>query len=89
MRPFRGTRVEGGLRRSCPQQASLSACPMPTRSASQADDDKCNEKNISFSAFIPQLSQGDFPPSKLKFKFIRLVMTICKTNYKRLCYFYS
>ncbi|MEM0076082.1 MAG: hypothetical protein QXY91_00645 [Thermoproteota archaeon] len=66
MRPFRGTRVEGGLRRSCPQQASLSACPMPTRSVSQADDDKCNEKNISFSAFIPQLSQEDFPPSKLK-----------------------
>ncbi|MBO3762782.1 MAG: hypothetical protein FGF47_01075, partial [Candidatus Brockarchaeota archaeon] len=55
----------------CPQQASLSACPMPTRSASpssQADDDRYNEKNISFSvsAFIPQLSQGDFPPSKLK-----------------------
>ncbi|MEM3521031.1 MAG: hypothetical protein QXG85_05490, partial [Thermoproteota archaeon] len=67
VRPFRGTRVEGGLRRSCPQQASLSACPMPTRSASQADNDKCNEKNISFSAFIPQLSQGDFPPSKLKY----------------------
>ncbi|MEM0327903.1 MAG: hypothetical protein QXN53_04980, partial [Thermoproteota archaeon] len=64
VRPFRGTRVEGGLRRSCPQQASLSACPMPTRSASQADNDKCNEKNISFSvsAFIPQLSQEDFPP---------------------------
>ncbi|MEM3520082.1 MAG: hypothetical protein QXG85_00630, partial [Thermoproteota archaeon] len=56
------TRVEGGLRRSRPQQASLSACPMPTRSASQADNDKYNEKNISFSAFIPQLSQGDFPP---------------------------
>ncbi|MBO3768747.1 MAG: hypothetical protein JTT16_05525 [Candidatus Brockarchaeota archaeon] len=35
MRPFRGTRVEGGLRRSCPQQASLSACPMPTRSATK------------------------------------------------------
>ncbi|MEM3521303.1 MAG: hypothetical protein QXG85_06905 [Thermoproteota archaeon] len=70
MRPFRGTRVEGGLRRSCPQQASLSACPMPTRSASQADNDRYNEKNISFSvsAFIPQLSQGDFPPSRLKSK---------------------
>ncbi|MEM0218963.1 MAG: hypothetical protein QW213_01295 [Thermoproteota archaeon] len=52
MRPFRGTRVEGGLRRSCPQQASLSACPMPTRSVSQADNDRYNEKNISFSAFI-------------------------------------
>ncbi|MEM3521388.1 MAG: hypothetical protein QXG85_07340 [Thermoproteota archaeon] len=35
MRPFRGTRVEGGLRRSRPQQASLSACPMPTRSATK------------------------------------------------------
>ncbi|MEM3789478.1 MAG: hypothetical protein QW260_00080 [Thermoproteota archaeon] len=66
MRPFRGTRVEGGLRRSCPQQASLSACPMPTRSASQADDDKCNEKNISFSAFIPLRKLGDFSPLKLK-----------------------
>ncbi|MEM0328140.1 MAG: hypothetical protein QXN53_06170 [Thermoproteota archaeon] len=69
MRPFRGTRVEGGLRRSCPQQASLSACPMPTRSASpssQADNDRCNEKNISFSAFIPLRKLGDFPPSKLK-----------------------
>ncbi|MBO3767933.1 MAG: hypothetical protein JTT16_01255 [Candidatus Brockarchaeota archaeon] len=54
--------MEGGLRRSCPQQASLSACPMPTRSASQADNDRYNEKNISFSAFIPQLSQEDFPP---------------------------
>ncbi|MEM3790045.1 MAG: hypothetical protein QW260_03030 [Thermoproteota archaeon] len=71
MRPFRGTRVEGGLRRSCPQQASLSACPMPTRSVSQADDDKCNEKNISFSAFIPQLSQEDFPPSKLNVHYYR------------------
>ncbi|MEM3454486.1 MAG: hypothetical protein QXS21_04930, partial [Thermoproteota archaeon] len=58
-------------RRSCPQQASLSACPMPTRSASQADDDKCNEKNISFSAFIPQLSQEDFPPSKLNVHYYR------------------
>ncbi|MEM0220101.1 MAG: hypothetical protein QW314_07575 [Thermoproteota archaeon] len=67
MRPFRGTRVEGGLRRSCPQQASLSACPMPTRSASQADNDRYNEKNISFSAFIPLRKLGDFPPSKLKF----------------------
>ncbi|MEM3520811.1 MAG: hypothetical protein QW342_02820 [Thermoproteota archaeon] len=66
MRPFRGTRVEGGLRRSCPQQASLSACPMPTRSASQADNDRYNEKNISFSAFIPLRKLGDFPPSKLK-----------------------
>ncbi|MEM3790483.1 MAG: hypothetical protein QW260_05305, partial [Thermoproteota archaeon] len=56
-----------GLRRSCPQQASLSACPMPTRSASQADDDKCNEKNISFSAFIPLRKLGDFSPSKLKY----------------------
>ncbi|MEM0219829.1 MAG: hypothetical protein QW213_05815 [Thermoproteota archaeon] len=65
MRPFRGTRVEGGLRRSCPQQASLSACPMPTRSASQADDDRYNEKNISFSAFTPLRKLGDFPPSKL------------------------
>ncbi|MBO3762786.1 MAG: hypothetical protein JTT16_00145 [Candidatus Brockarchaeota archaeon] len=45
-----------------PSAASLSACPMPTRSASQADNDKYNEKNISFSAFTPQLSQGDFPP---------------------------
>ncbi|MEM0259319.1 MAG: hypothetical protein QW314_05675 [Thermoproteota archaeon] len=68
MRPFRGTRVEGGLRRSCPQQASLSACPMPTRSASQADDDRYNEKNISFSAFISLRKLGDFPPSKLKTK---------------------
>ncbi|MEM0219617.1 MAG: hypothetical protein QW314_01415 [Thermoproteota archaeon] len=70
MRPFRGTRVEGGLRRSCPQQASLSACPMPTRSASQADDDRYNEENIGFSAFIPQLSQGDFPPLKLNIKLV-------------------
>ncbi|MEM0327659.1 MAG: hypothetical protein QXN53_03745, partial [Thermoproteota archaeon] len=57
-----------GLRRSCPQQASLSACPMPTRSASQADNDRYNEKNISFSAFIPLRKLGDFPPSKLKTK---------------------
>ncbi|MEM3790754.1 MAG: hypothetical protein QW260_06695 [Thermoproteota archaeon] len=59
--------MEGGLRRSCPQQASLSACPMPTRSASpssQADNDRYNEKNISFSvsAFIPLRKLGDFPP---------------------------
>ncbi|MEM0220178.1 MAG: hypothetical protein QW314_04290 [Thermoproteota archaeon] len=61
--------MEGGLRRSCPQQASLSACPMPTRSASpssQADNDRYNEKNISFSAFIPLRKLRDFPPSKLK-----------------------
>ncbi|MEM0220145.1 MAG: hypothetical protein QW213_07440, partial [Thermoproteota archaeon] len=69
VRPFRGTRVEGGLRRSCPQQASLSACPMPTRSASpssQADDDRYNEEKYKLFGFHPQLSQGDFPPSKLK-----------------------
>ncbi|MEM3790602.1 MAG: hypothetical protein QW260_05915 [Thermoproteota archaeon] len=60
--------MEGGLRRSCPQQASLSACPMPTRSASQADNDRYNEKNISFSAFIPLRKLGDFPPLKLKTK---------------------
>ncbi|MEM3520133.1 MAG: hypothetical protein QXG85_00890 [Thermoproteota archaeon] len=65
MRPFRGTRVEGGLRRSCPQQASLSACPMPTRSASQADNDRCNEKNISFSAFIPPFARR-LPAIKVK-----------------------
>ncbi|MEM3808563.1 MAG: hypothetical protein QW342_01360, partial [Thermoproteota archaeon] len=70
VRPFRGTRVEGGLRRSCPQQASLSACPMPTRSASpssQADDDKCNEKNISFSVgFHPPAFAGGLPTMKVK-----------------------
>ncbi|MBO3762937.1 MAG: hypothetical protein FGF47_01870 [Candidatus Brockarchaeota archaeon] len=62
--------MEGGLRRSCPQQASLSACPMPTRSASQADNDRYNEKNISFSvsAFISLRKLGGFPPSKLKVK---------------------
>ncbi|MEM3790107.1 MAG: hypothetical protein QW260_03380 [Thermoproteota archaeon] len=82
MRPFRGTRVEGGLRRSCPQQASLSACPMPTRSASQADNDKYNEKNISFSAFIPQLSQRGLPAIKVKKFcmrfFINTTFNMCK-----------
>ncbi|MEM0219273.1 MAG: hypothetical protein QW314_04685 [Thermoproteota archaeon] len=61
MRPFRGTRVEGGLRRSCPQQASLSACPMPTRSASpssQADNDRYNEKNIAFRLSSPSFRRG-------------------------------
>ncbi|MEM0220167.1 MAG: hypothetical protein QW314_06815 [Thermoproteota archaeon] len=73
MRPFRGTRVEGGLRRSCPRQASLSACPMPTRSASpssQADDDRYNEKNISFSAFIPPAFAGGLPAIKVKNKLL-------------------
>ncbi|MEM0220150.1 MAG: hypothetical protein QW213_07465, partial [Thermoproteota archaeon] len=56
----RGTRVEGGLRRSCPQQASLSACPMPTRSASpssQADNDRCNEEKYKLFGF------GFHPPA--------------------------
>ncbi|MEM0328221.1 MAG: hypothetical protein QW260_02845 [Thermoproteota archaeon] len=71
MRPFRGTRVEGGLRRSCPQQASLSACPMPTRSASpssQADDDRYNEEKYKLFGFgfHPSAFAGGLPAIKVK-----------------------
>ncbi|MBO3768056.1 MAG: hypothetical protein JTT16_01870 [Candidatus Brockarchaeota archaeon] len=66
MRPFRGTRVEGGLRRSCPQQASLSACPMPTRSASQADNDRYNEKKYKLFGFHPSAFARRLPAIKVK-----------------------
>ncbi|MEM3520452.1 MAG: hypothetical protein QXG85_02500 [Thermoproteota archaeon] len=66
MRPFRGTRVEGGLRRSCPQQASLSACPMPTRSASQADNDRYNEKKYKLFGFHPPAFAGGLPAMNVK-----------------------
>ncbi|MEM0259402.1 MAG: hypothetical protein QW314_06095 [Thermoproteota archaeon] len=68
MRPFRGTRVEGGLRRSCPQQASLSACPMPTRSVSQADNDRYNEKKCKLFGFHPPAKAGGLPAIKVKNK---------------------
>ncbi|MEM0259611.1 MAG: hypothetical protein QW314_07155 [Thermoproteota archaeon] len=69
MRPFRGTRVEGELRRSCPQQASLSACPMPTRSASpssQADNDRYNEKKYKLFGFHPSAFAGGLPAMNVK-----------------------
>ncbi|MBO3763349.1 MAG: hypothetical protein JTT16_00775 [Candidatus Brockarchaeota archaeon] len=63
--------MEGGLRRSCPQQASLSACPMPTRSASpssQADNDKCNEEKYKLFGFHPPAFAGGLPAIKVKYK---------------------
>ncbi|MEM3520271.1 MAG: hypothetical protein QW260_01485 [Thermoproteota archaeon] len=58
--------MEGGLRRSCPQQASLSACPMPTRSASQADNDKYNEKKYKLFGFHPHPYGWGLPAIKVK-----------------------
>ncbi|MEM3454270.1 MAG: hypothetical protein QXS21_03830, partial [Thermoproteota archaeon] len=63
-------------------QASLSACPMPTRSASQADNDRYNEKNISFFGFHPTAFAGGLLAIKVKkfcMKFfINTTFNMCK-----------
>jgi hypothetical protein len=51
---------------------TVPALPLPTRNAFR--------KNISFSAFIPTVNDGDFPPTELKSDFKWLKKTLTQTD---------